>query len=271
MGATPIICSVLGNDDFGKTFQQLMYNNGMDRRGIISSDNRMTTVKSRVIGNNMHIVRVDEESTHPLSTIEEDELIDRVRRIVKSMPVDAIIFQDYDKGNITPRVINEVTDMAQRKKILTTVDPKHRNFSAFHDVGLFKPNLKELKEGLNIDIDDSSDEALYAGLRQAAISLHERQHTGIVLITLSSKGMYACDFRHGEPQDICVPARLRTISDVSGAGDTVISVITLALAAGLPLPEAVQCANIAGGIVCEQVGVVPIDRNRLKDEMATLQ
>ena len=271
MGATPIICSVLGNDDFGKTFQQLMYNNGMDRRGIISSDNRMTTVKSRVIGNNMHIVRVDEESTHPLSTIEEDELIDRVRRIVKSMPVDAIIFQDYDKGNITPRVINEVTDMAQRKKILTTVDPKHRNFSAFHDVGLFKPNLKELKEGLNIDIDDSSDEALYAGLRQAAISLHERQHTGIVLITLSSKGMYACDFRHGEPQDICVPARLRTISDVSGAGDTVISVITLALAAGLPLPEAVQCANIAGGIVCEQVGVVPINRNRLKDEMATLQ
>lgn len=271
MGATPIICSVLGNDDFGKTFQQLMYNNGMDRRGIISSDNRMTTVKSRVIGNNMHIVRVDEESTHPLSTIEEDELIDRVRRIVKSMPVDAIIFQDYDKGNITPRVINEVTDMAQRKKILTTVDPKHRNFSAFHDVGLFKPNLKELKEGLNIDIDDSSDETLYAGLRQAAISLHERQHTGIVLITLSSKGMYACDFRHGEPQDICVPARLRTISDVSGAGDTVISVITLSLAAGLPLPEAVQCANIAGGIVCEQVGVVPIDRNRLKEEMATLQ
>lgn len=271
LGATPIICSVLGNDDNGKNFQQLMYNNQMDRRGVITSDNRMTTVKSRVIGNNMHIVRVDEESTHPLSAIEEDQLIDRVRRIVKTMPIDAIIFQDYDKGNITPRIIDEVTDIAQRKKITTTVDPKHRNFSAFHHVNLFKPNLKELKEGLNIDIDDSNDDSLRAGLRNAAKSLHDRQHTDIVLITLSSKGMYACDFRDGEPADILIPARLRSISDVSGAGDTVISVITLALAAGLPLADAVQCANIAGGIVCEQVGVVPINRERLMAEMTTTE
>ncbi len=270
LGATPIICSVLGNDDNGKHFQQLMYNHEMDRRGIITSDSRMTTVKSRIIGNNMHVVRVDEESTHCLSAIEEDQLIDRVRRIVKAMPIDAIIFQDYDKGNITPRIIDEVTNMAQRKKILTTVDPKHRNFGNFSQVSLFKPNLKELKEGLNIDIDDSNDEGLRLALRNAAISLHERQQTSIVLITLSNKGMYACDFRGNEPSDIMVPARLRSISDVSGAGDTVISVITLALAAGLPLEEAVQCANIAGGIVCEQVGVVPIDRTRLIAEMNTL-
>jgi rfaE bifunctional protein kinase chain/domain len=267
MGAMPIICSVLGNDDSSKDFQQIMYQNNMDRRGIVTSDNRMTTMKSRVIGNNMHIVRVDEESTHPLSTMEEDLLLDRISRIVKAMPIDAIIFQDYDKGNITPRIIEEVTSMAQRKKILTTVDPKHRNFASFKNVGLFKPNLKELREGLNIEIDDSDDTLLVAGLQEASRQLSERQNIDIVLITLSSKGMFACDFRGTEPHSMLIPACAHSVSDVSGAGDTVISVITLALASGMGLEEAVRCANAAGGIVCEQVGVVPIDVERLKKDL----
>lgn len=271
MGATPIICSVLGNDDSSKDFQQIMYQNNMDRRGIVTSDNRMTTMKSRVIGNNMHIVRVDEESTHPLSEMEEDLLLDRIVRTVKALPIDAIIFQDYDKGCITPRIIEEVTALAQRKKILTTVDPKHRNFASFKNVGLFKPNLKELREGLNIEIDDSSDERMMNDLLEASKLLHERQNIDIVLITLSSKGMYACDFRGGTPQTVLVPACVHSVSDVSGAGDTVISVITLALASGMSLNDAVCCANIAGGLVCEQVGVVPIDVEKLKAEAASVK
>ena len=271
MGATPIICSVLGNDDSSKDFQQIMYQNNMDRRDIVTSDNRMTTMKSRVIGNNMHIVRVDEESTHPLSEMEEDLLLDRIVRTVKALPIDAIIFQDYDKGCITPRIIEEVTALAQRKKILTTVDPKHRNFASFKNVGLFKPNLKELREGLNIEIDDSSDERMMHDLLEASKLLHERQNIDIVLITLSSKGMYACDFRGGTPQTVLVPACVHSVSDVSGAGDTVISVITLALASGMSLNDAVCCANIAGGLVCEQVGVVPIDVEKLKAEAASVK
>ena len=271
MGAVPIICSVLGNDDSSKDFQQIMYQNNMDRRGIVTSDNRMTTMKSRVIGNNMHIVRVDEESTHPLSELEEDLLLDRIVRTVKALPIDAIIFQDYDKGCITPRIIEEVTALAQRKKILTTVDPKHRNFASFKNVGLFKPNLKELREGLNIEIDDSSDERMMHDLLEASKLLHERQNIDIVLITLSSKGMYACDFRGGTPQTVLVPACVHSVSDVSGAGDTVISVITLALASGMSLNDAVCCANIAGGLVCEQVGVVPIDVEKLKAEAASVK
>lgn len=271
MGATPIICSVLGNDDSSKDFQQIMYQNNMDRRGIVTSDNRMTTMKSRVIGNNMHIVRVDEESTHPLSEMEEDLLLDRIVRTVKTLPIDAIIFQDYDKGCITPRIIEEVTALAQRKKILTTVDPKHRNFASFKNVGLFKPNLKELREGLNIEIDDSCDERMMHDLLEASKLLHERQNIDIVLITLSSKGMYACDFRGGTPQTVLVPACVHSVSDVSGAGDTVISVITLALASGMSLNDAVCCANIAGGLVCEQVGVVPIDVEKLKAEAASVK
>ena len=199
--------------------------------------------------------------------MEEDQLLDRITRILKTMPIDAIIFQDYDKGNITPRIIAEVTEMARRKKILTTVDPKHRNFSNFKHVGLFKPNLKELREGLNIEIDDSNDETLLHDLEEASRKLHSKQQADIVLVTLSSRGMYACDFRGKEPQSIHVPSYVHAVSDVSGAGDTVISVITLALAAGMSLEESVRCANLAGGVVCEQVGVVPIDRERLIAEM----
>lgn len=267
MGATPIICTVVGNDDYGREFQELLYNNEMDRRGIIVSDSRITTVKSRVIGNNAHLVRVDEEDTHPLSNVEEDELLARVTRIMKTMPIDAIILQDYDKGVITPRVIDEVTSQARRKKIPITVDPKHRNFAHFHDATLFKPNLKELREGLNIEIDDSSTESLRRDLAAACAKIHETQHNDIVLTTLSNRGMYACDFRNGKVEETLVPAKVRSISDISGAGDTVISVITLALAANMSLPDAVRCANMAGGIVCEQVGVIPIDRERLKREM----
>ena len=270
LGATPIICSVLGNDDYGKQFQQIMYSNNMDRRGIVTSDNRRTTVKSRVIGNNMHIVRVDEEDTHPLSAIEEDMMLDRINRIVKTLPINAIIFQDYDKGNITPRVISEVTTLAHRRKIPTTVDPKHRNFSTFNHINLFKPNLKELREGLNIEIDESSDQSLLDGLINASKLLHSRQHTDIVLITLSSRGMFACDFRGPEPEHVLIPSCVHDVADVSGAGDTVISVITLALAAGMSLRDAVLCANTAGGIVCGQVGVVPVDRQQLIDKMSAL-
>lgn len=270
MGAIPIICSVLGDDDRSKDFQQIMYDTNMDRRGIVVSDNRMTTVKSRVIGNSMHIVRVDEENTHPLSAIEEDALLDRINRTIKTMHIDAIIFQDYDKGCITQRIINEVTEMAQRKKILTTVDPKHRNFSLFNNVGVFKPNLKELREGLNIEIDDSSTESLMHDLLHASELLHERQGIEVVLTTLSSRGMYACDFRNGEPQAMLIPSCAHAVSDVSGAGDTVISVITLALAAGMSVEDSVRLANVAAGIVCEQVGVVPIDPVRLRNEMCQL-
>ena len=267
LNATPIICSVLGNDDNAKDFLRIMYDHDMDKRGIVSSEGRMTTVKSRIIGNNMHIVRVDEETTATLTAHDEEQLIDRVECIVKRTPVNAIIFQDYDKGCITPNIIDRIINMARRRKIITTVDPKRRNFSYFHDVSLFKPNLKELKEGLNIDIDESSAIAMQHDLDKAAQLLHDRQNIEVVLITLSNKGVYACDFRSGHPQSFILPAQERSIADVSGAGDTVISVATLAMTMGLDLEEVVRYANLAGGIVCEQVGVVPIDKKRLLAEL----
>ena len=268
LGCTPIVCTVLGNDDAGRDCLQLMYAHNIDRRGIVQSYDRMTTVKSRVIGNNSHIVRVDEETTSPLSESDATDLIVRVDVTLRTSHIDAIIFQDYDKGCITPQIIDEVTAMAKRRDILTTVDPKHRNFLHYHDVSLFKPNLKELREGLNIDVEDHTPEALKASLDRAAALLHERQHIERVCITLSNRGLYACDFRTSPAQSFLLPAQLRTIADVSGAGDTVISVATSLLASGVDLPDAMHAANMAGGIVCEQVGVVPIDRARLLSELS---
>lgn len=267
LGAKPLVCSVLGNDDSSKAFMRLMQQYGMDRSGLVSSDDRMTTVKSRVIGNNVHIVRVDEETTRPLSAADEEELLQRIGRILKSSRIDAIVFQDYDKGCVTPRIIEEVTALANKQGIITTVDPKHRNFKAYHDITLFKPNLKELREGLNVDVDESSSETLLHDLNQAAALLHQSQQPKIVFITLGNKGIYACDFRGKQPASFLLPAHLRAISDVSGAGDTVISVATLAMAAGIGLEQVIHFANMAGGIVCEQVGVVPIDKERLLTEL----
>lgn len=271
MGGNPVMCSVLGNDDESKEFLQIMYDHNMDKRGITTSDNRITTVKTRIIGNGTHMLRIDEEMTAPLAATDEQMMTDRLDKIFKTMNISAVILQDYDKGNLTPAVIDHVVELARRKKIITTVDPKHRNFANFHDVTLFKPNLKELKEGLNIEIDESSAETMKRDLDEAALLLHQRQHIDVVLITLSAKGVYVCDFRQEEPYSLIIPAHLRSICDVSGAGDTVISVITMALAAGLDVETAVRYANMAGGIVCEEVGVVPVNRERLLSELASLQ
>lgn len=263
MGARPIMCTVLGNDEKANEFITLMKNANMDTQGIIKSDDRITTVKFRILGNNVQLLRVDEEITTPLLPHDENCLIEQVKNIIATTKVDAIIFQDYDKGNITPKVIEQVATFAKENNIPTTVDPKKRNFANFKNVTLFKPNLKELKEGLNIDIKDVGIE----NLKSAADILHKQQNIDIVFITLSEKGAFICDYRFDKPKAIHIPAHLRSISDVSGAGDTVISIATLCLSLDLDIESIIRYSNMAGGIVCESVGVVPIDKKRLYKEL----
>ena len=209
MGAKPIMCTVLGNDEKSNEFVDLMKAANMNTAGVIKSDERVTTVKFRILGNNVQLLRVDEEITSPLSENDENALIAKVEELLNTTEINAIIFQDYDKGNITQRVIAEVTTMAKAKGIPTTVDPKKRNFGNFTNVTLFKPNLKELREGLNIDIKDVTIDEL----RKAADVLHKKQGIDIVFVTLSEKGAYICDYRTAEPRQVHVPAHLRSISD----------------------------------------------------------
>jgi rfaE bifunctional protein kinase chain/domain len=258
MGATPILCAIVGNDTSGQLFRQLLQQNQLTDKGIIASSQRITTVKTRIISQNHHLLRVDDEDTTPITPTEETQLVSHIQQLLSESKIHAIIFEDYDKGVITPAIINQVVEMAQQKGIPTLVDPKKRNFSHYHHVNFFKPNFKEFKEGRKLDIDKNNKAQLIA---EAKAFMKE---TGIqtLMITLAEHGVFICSEHHSE----FFPAQVRKIADVSGAGDTVISVSALCLAAGMPIEEIAQIANMAGGLVCEKPGVVPIDKQLLLSE-----
>ena len=263
MGANPILCSVVGEDYQGHQLCELMKKQNMDTNGIVFSSNRPTTVKTRIIGNKTQMLRIDEETDINISLSEEKIFLDKIESIINTEKINAIIFQDYDKGVITEGVITKIIEIAKRKNIPVTVDPKKRNFTAYKNVDLFKPNLKELKEGLKIDFDNVDKDVLV----EASLLLHYKQKIDKVFITLSERGVFMMDFTKKEAEVTMLPACLRKISDVSGAGDTVISLATLCLALGLDSQTIANISNFAGGLVCESVGVVPIDKNKLLFEL----
>lgn len=263
MGANPILCSVVGSDPKSKVLLSLMKNLNMSNEGIYFSKSRPTTVKTRIIGNKVQMLRVDEEITNPLGKEDEINFIKTIKEIIKTKTIDAIIFQDYDKGVITENTISEIVDLANTKNIPTTVDPKKRNFLAYKNVTLFKPNLKELKEGLKIDFDYPSKDNLV----DASNLLQHRLNADMIFVTLSEYGVFIADYKKTKNNMLIIPAHHRAISDVSGAGDTVISIATLCLAIDLPFKSIAEISNLAGGLVCEQVGVVPINKELLLCEV----
>lgn len=263
MGAMPILCSVIGRDEKSHLFFELMKNQGLPTAGIITSGGRITTTKFRIIGNNMQMLRVDEETEKNLEQAESSELYNAIAQFVKTQQIGAIIFEDYDKGVITPWLIEEVVKLAKTHQIPVVVDPKKRNFMHYRGVSLFKPNLKELREGLKID-----DELQELDKIAAAVKLlQETLQVETALATLSEKGVfYSHHAGNGHYQSANIPAHIRDIADVSGAGDTVISVIALCMAARTTIDFMARLSNLAGGLVCEYVGVVPIDREKLRKE-----
>lgn len=263
LGATPVLCSVIGNDDKGRQFLELLQRSGMPSDGIISSPGRITTVKFRIIGNNAQLLRVDEENEHALEEAETEALFGRIAKMIETGHADVIIFEDYDKGVITPELIKMVVQLARKKGIPVVVDPKKKNFLHYHQVDLFKPNMKELREGLKLDGETQTIEEV----SQAVALLQQRLEAGMVLTTLSDKGIYFRKLRpDGHTESGHFAAHLRQISDVSGAGDTVISIAALCLAAGAAPGFLAQLANLGGGLVCEQVGVVPVNKEQLRQE-----
>lgn len=263
MGATPVLCSVIGNDNDGKELLRLLKKQKLSAQGIVQSKARITTSKTRIIGNNHQMLRVDEEIETELSAADEKNFIQRIRQLLNDSKIDAIIFEDYDKGVITKELIKQVVELAGKKKIPTVVDPKKRHFLHYQGVSLFKPNLKELREGLKSDLDPSVKKAFTNSIG----SFLKKQKIGAALITLSEKGIYM----HTQKEQHHIPAHVRTISDVSGAGDTVVSIAALCLAAGLSPKNTAQLSNLAGGLVCEKIGVVPIDKKQLLEEAETLK
>lgn len=266
MGAEAVLCSVVGDDHRGTGFMELLSQNNMPVNGLLVSKKRTTTTKYRIIGNNVQMLRVDDENTHDLSTEETKGLLAKYRHIIENEKIDAIILQDYNKGVLTKEVIETVIKLARSKHIPVSVDPKKKNFLAYKHATFFKPNLKELKEGLNITLKDSSIPAI----TEAVKNLQAILETDYVMTTLSERGVLIRYTGNEQPEELHIPAHLRSIADVSGAGDTVISVATLCLALEQQAEDIAVLSNLAGGIVCEEVGVVPIDKNKLHDEVLRL-
>ena len=262
LGARPIMCSVIGSDDRGETLRALMLNSGLDDAGVIESPHRFTTTKFRILGNNTQMLRVDEETSRPLEEEVFHELCSRIDKILKTDDIHVIIFQDYDKGVITHELIDFVTGMAEEMGIPVAVDPKKRNFLAYRNTTLIKPNLAEMQEGLEL-AELSSD---LGSLKKAAEQLSGLLDTSIILNTLSENGVFVFWNEDGESMAELLPAYRRNIADVSGAGDTVISVASLCLASGMRAKDMALLSNLAGGLVCEEAGVVPIDKGKLMAE-----
>jgi rfaE bifunctional protein kinase chain/domain len=261
LGAQPILCSMVGSGANGSLFRSLMDKRGLTLDGIIQSDERKTTVKTRVIGNNQHLLRIDDEEVTSLTEHQENQVIDRVNQFIGS--IDAVILEDYNKGVLTDRVIRAVIEMANKNDVLIAVDPKKDNFFSYENVTLFKPNLKELEEGLNVEFDLATDKISF---ERAIDVLQEKLNNKISFVTLSEHGVFV----QSSSNKSYIPAHIRTISDVSGAGDTVISVATLCLAVGLAPQLIAEIANLSGGLVCEVSGVVPINKAQLMEEMVKI-
>ncbi|HAQ18919.1 MAG TPA: D-glycero-beta-D-manno-heptose-7-phosphate kinase [Prolixibacteraceae bacterium] len=262
-GATPILVSIIGDDEKGKIFAKLMKEKNLVSEGLFIDKNRMTTVKTRIISGGQQISRVDQEISSLIDSEFEKKVFERIKAIIEEKHIHIAIFVDYDKGLITPWIIRNVIALAKSKNILTVADPKSRNFNNYQQVDLFKPNFKEFKDGLNLQIEKTD----LNEIKKASEKFKTENQIGLLFITLSELGVF---LTNGVSQNYYA-AEVRDIADVSGAGDTVVATASLCLAAGLPIPLMAQISNLAGGLVCEKLGVVPIDLEQLKKEVKKIK
>jgi len=254
LGGEAILCSVIGNDDNGNLFKKVMTKENLSISGILSSTERKTTIKSRIFSSGQQLLRVDDEDGHFLSQDEEKAFLQQVFAVLKGTEVDVILFQDYNKGVLTEKVIKKLIEYAQSNGIQTVVDPKWTHFFAYKGVTLFKPNLKEISEAMGQNIEPNKEH-----LDIAAEELVQKMSFEHLFVTLSEKGLYV----QNKTGSFLMPTTTQTVADVSGAGDTVISVIALGVACGAEMYEIAELSNKAAGIVCSKLGVVPI----LKEEL----
>ena len=252
LGGIPIPVGVIGNDTYGQIFSSLLKEKKIDPAGIVIDNERPTTTKTRVIANNQHVVRIDKESKAYINNHIESKILYFIESEVNK--IDGIILQDYNKGILTPSLISKIISIANKKNILITVDPKFDNFFEYKNVTVFKPNRKETETVLGIRIKSDKD------ISSAGRNLLQKLNSKYVLLTLGEGGIAV--FEKGD-KERRMPTKAIKVADVSGAGDTVISTLTIGLAAGADIYEACFLANYAAGIVCGEVGIVPIEKDLL--------
>jgi rfaE bifunctional protein kinase chain/domain len=258
LGAKVTLATVVGDDADGVVLEKLLEGAGIETGLVMKSKLRPTTTKVRILSRNQQMLRIDDETTEDLFTEEEHPFLDMVLRFLQRVKPDVVIFEDYNKGVLKENVIHKITAHCNEIGIITAVDPKKKNFLSYKDVTIFKPNLKEVREGLKVDLDIVDE----AGLDEVHNLLHSALKHKITFITLSEKGVFYSDGTNAA----IIPSHIRNIADVSGAGDTVISTAAIIYALTKDLKLMAEISNLAGGLVCEDVGVVSINKDKLLAE-----
>jgi rfaE bifunctional protein kinase chain/domain len=262
LGAPVSVFSVIGDDEDGQILTHLLNEKKIDTGYLLKSGKRITTNKMRVISRNQQMMRLDSETLLPLHPDQEEKLIAQVERFIEEQSPAAIIFEDYNKGVLTEKVIRTLIGICKSRSVITAVDPKRKHFFEYRDVDIFKPNLKEAREALNLLIEEVNENTLTLIHQKLRAELNHR----ISFITLSEKGVF---YEDGQEFHM-VPSHIRNVADVSGAGDTVIAVATLIYALTRNTRLMAEIANLAGGLVCETVGTVAIEKSKLLRECQRL-
>lgn len=257
LGTAPLLLGVVGDDTGGDHLRSLLMELGIDASGLVCEAGRPTTVKARVIAQGQHIVRIDRETKRAITEQTQQRLLEILTEYISRL--DAIILQDYNKGVVVRQLIPQVIRIAQMHNVPVYVDPKFDNFFEYRGATLFKPNRKEAEDALGKRL------ATQAEREEGIRHLRQQLQCGTVVLTLSADGMMLFGDEAPEPQ--LVPTRALQVADVSGAGDTVIATLAAARAAGATLMESVVVANHAAGVVCEQVGTVPIHYHDLQQAL----
>ena len=262
LGAQVAMFSVIGNDGDGQLLKQRFKEEAINDAYLLQSERRITTNKSRIISRNQQMLRLDAEITSDLIAEDEQLLIDAVGKYIREERPGLLMFEDYNKGVLTEKVIGELLALCKQHDVITTVDPKRKNFFTYKGVTIFKPNLKEVTEAFNL----ISTETTALSLQNIHSLLKQELQHHVSFITLSEKGVFYTDHIVSK----IIPSHFRNIADVSGAGDTVIAVASLLYAATSDVHLMAEVANIAGGLVCEEVGTVAIKKERLLEECKVL-
>jgi len=256
LGGEPLLLGIIGNDNSGKQLLNIVKESNFPLHGIITDDTRPTTVKTRVIAHNQHVVRIDRENKSDISHTIQVKIIDVLQNEISE--IDGIIIEDYNKGVIVKDLIHKLIDIALKYNKIITVDPKFNNFFEYKSVTVFKPNRKETEEVMGIRLREEED------VINAGKTLLQKLQAKNVLLTRGEQGMSLFESNGNISH---VPTKALNVADVSGAGDTVIATLTMSLTSGASIKEAASLANFAGGVVCGYVGIVPIDPNELRQSV----
>jgi rfaE bifunctional protein kinase chain/domain len=251
LGATALLFGVIGDDDDGAILAAQLNHEHLSADFLITEHTRPTTAKTRVIAQNHHIVRIDSETRKPISSATERTMLALLSEHLHTL--DAIIFEDYNKGVLTAPLIKKIITLAKKHDIPIAVDPKKDNFFEYKHATVFKPNLKEISDAFGRKFSNNDSDATLA-----CEMLQKKIKSKNIVLTRSEKGMTVFN---GKAEHI--PSMALEVADVSGAGDTVIATLTVALSGGLDIVTAAKVANLAAGVVCAEVGAVAVDKQKL--------